>query len=242
MMCFNQKKRTKMAASLKITSVTAILWVTIIVLAHAGQLNSNLFLKSPVPEAPAVGIGPVTTAGIVTGCQAGDVLVDITVAHVQNVGAISLKLMYDNTILHYVGYSNSAIPASWQTPGSYITENNGMITVSALDPTGASPLSLANGATLFTLQFSGILIGSSDLTWYDPPADPTMCEYAGEFPFYPPFNDTPTGVYYLNGRVTVNRCCAIPTLSQWSLIILGIVLLGTGTVYLMRRRYTEVSV
>ncbi len=229
-----------MATLLRITFVTAILWVTIIVLAHAGQLNSNLFLKSPVPEPPATGIGPVTTAGIVTVCLANNVLVDITVAHLQNVGAISLKLNYDNTILHYLGYSNCAIAGGWQIPGSYITENNGVITVSALDPDGTSPLSLTDGATLFTLQFSGISTGTSGLIWDD--TDPTQCEYAGEFPHYPPFFDTPTGDYYINGRVTVNQCCAIPTLSQWSLIILGILLLGTGTVYLMRRRYTEVPV
>ena len=33
----------------------------------------------------------------------------------------------------------------------------------------------------------------------------------------------------------------IPTLSQWSLIFLGLLLLGAGTFYIVRRRRTEIS-
>ncbi len=150
---------------------------------------------------------PVTTASGVTVCS-GITTVDIpiTVNDFNAVGSISLKFAYVNTQITSpsVVYKDPGLTA-W---GNFMAETGtaGTIIISAYDPNVTIPitgLSLTNGTTLFTLQFT-ILSGttSSALTFVEN-AQGTSCEYGGVGPYFNPFTDTPKELYYIPGGVTV---------------------------------------
>ncbi len=153
--------------------------------------------------------GPQTTATSFSSCNTGtaqQISIPVKVSSFINVGAISLTLLFDNTVLTFINGTSSVIPANW---GLIIANPaDGMIRVAAYDPynnSSLSPLTLEDGTTLFTLNFTytgGPSGGSSALAWDD--SDGSSCEYAMDSPpDYPVFCDIPTGDYYKNGIVTV---------------------------------------
>jgi hypothetical protein len=173
-----------------------------------------------------VNTGPVTTAAQVTNtCPNVIIEVPITVSSFNNVGAITLKLRYDKNVIRFTGYDN----------------NSGLIDVCGADESGTTgvvniigtpdPPSMMGSGVLLTLKFTA-LGGSTDLVWDD--TDDDWCQYGAGAPAFTAFCDDPTASYYINGHVTADPC-RIPTLSEWGLIILGLVIMATGTVYMMRK-------
>ncbi len=133
---------------------------------------------------------PITTAAKVTATAGTNFSVPITVANFTDIGALSLTLLYDNSILTYQSYTNdSGFPGlilSEAIPGKIITA-------------GFAPypgISLPPNFVLLTLTFYCIEETSTTLEWFD---NGGSCEYADEF--YIALNDSPTCSYYINGSV-----------------------------------------
>ncbi len=136
---------------------------------------------------------PVTKASHVTANAGQQVTIPITVKDFDNIGAVSLLLNYDPTVLSYVSATNnSAFPGLIifnPIPGSIVV--SGYLT----NPNG---FSLSDGAIFYSLKFT-YLGGNSALMWND---DGSSCEYTGPSPQYLPLNDIPASSYYVNGSVS----------------------------------------
>ena len=101
--------------------------------------------------------GQITmTIDDVTGTTGTNVSVPIDVTNFNNVGAISLKIDYDGSILTYVGVENAA--ASFINSGI-----NGVVTLGWFDFSGTNPLNLGNAKLVdLVFTYNG---GTSNLTF-----------------------------------------------------------------------------
>jgi len=146
--------------------------------------------------------GPVTTAGSITVCSGTTITVPVTVDNFSNVGAISLTLGYNPSLLQYQGVTlNPAISGSLVNGA-----NPGVFTLGFFGNPG---INLPQGAILFTLSFSYTgppTGGTSPLTWAETP--PEANEYAT--PDGVPYNKTPFANYFINGSVTVSPTGCAP--------------------------------
>jgi hypothetical protein len=134
---------------------------------------------------------PVTIAPDVESLPLETVEVPVTVIGFQNVGVISLTLLFDPDVLTYNTFINNSGFSGLQVNNP----NAGVITVGGFS--SSSGLTLPDYSTLFTIVFD-FAGGYSDLTWFD---NGTSCEYAG-FPDYNPYHDTPTSTFYIDGSVS----------------------------------------
>lgn len=136
---------------------------------------------------------PITYAGKEIATSA-NVSVPVRVDNFSDVGAISLKIQFDPAIISFQSVSDNAFPGIQ----SGIVGN--IIHIAwATDGISAAPI-LANGSLLLNLNFTVILSGTSQLNWIDDDGG-TGCEYM-RFSNLLPFNDVPTGTYYINGWVS----------------------------------------
>jgi hypothetical protein len=134
---------------------------------------------------------PVTTAATVEGSLPGEVTVPVTVTGFSNIGAVSLSLDYNFTVIQFLqGTPNPQL--STLLTGDYdFGTGIHRITVGWF---GAG-VTLPDGDTLLNLSFT-FTGGNTELTWYD---NGPSCEYAdGD---YNVLSDTPTTAYYINGYV-----------------------------------------
>jgi hypothetical protein len=134
---------------------------------------------------------PVTTAETVPGAVPGEITVSVTVVDFTNIGAVSLTVEYDYSVMHFIqgvphpelsscaigdidpGSGNHRIVMGWYGWGT----------------------SLPDGSVIMTLHFT-FIDGITLLNWLD--SGPS-CEYADAE--YNVLNDIPTGDYYINGNV-----------------------------------------
>jgi hypothetical protein len=132
---------------------------------------------------------PITTCATVAGAMPGSVSVPVTVTGFTNIGAVSLTLDYDYSVLHYVqGSPNPLLPGFLS--GDFDL-GNGFHRIS-MGWYGSSN-TIADGSTIMTLIFNYIS-GNSPLNWFD---NGSSCEYAD--PMGNALNDIPGTTYYLNG-------------------------------------------
>jgi PKD repeat protein len=126
-----------------------------------------------------------------------DVTVPIKVTNFMDIGAISLTLDYDLSIVQATGVTaDVALPgftSDWTTiPGRIV-----------MGWFGTSGVTLPDYSVLVTIHFTGLVSGETDLTWMD---DGGSCEYAkydgGE---YNVLNDSPVDIYYHNGNLAWQR-------------------------------------
>jgi hypothetical protein len=172
---------------------------------------------------------PHTVAPILTSCSGQSVSIPVLVSDFNTIGAVSLRLLFDPTVLTYTSSTiNSGLSISITNLVS------GRITVGGSITGGAT---LPNGTTLLTLNFT-YHGGSSNLTWQDDLV--TTCEYGNEVGDALP--DTPFANYYTNGSVgpsttttwTGSTSTAWATLGNWSCDVpsaLTDVIIGTATNY-----------
>jgi hypothetical protein len=137
---------------------------------------------------------PVTTAPEIT-CDPGTIIdVPITVADFNNIGALSLTLVYEDSVLNYQAFTNNS-----GFPGLIVNGAiAGEITASGLN-FGNPGITLPDNSILFTLTFL-CLEGSTELMWYD---DGGSCEYTDDQ--FNPLNDMPTYQFYINGSVNQSK-------------------------------------
>jgi hypothetical protein len=148
-------------------------------------INGALTFQSPYAA--------VTTAPQITACSNTPISVPVRVDKFINVGALSLTLNYNSSVLDYTSSTNNS-----GFPGLTINEPvPGTIIIGGYTSSGVFGITLTDNTVLFTLYFD-YLGGSTDLTWYD---DGESCEYA-DYPDLNPFIDTPTATYYINGSVS----------------------------------------
>ena len=133
---------------------------------------------------------PVTSAPEIT-CDPGSLVdIPITVTDFNNIRALSLTLLYEDSVLNFQSFTNNS-----GFPGLIVNGSNaGEITASGLNFV-SSGITLPDNSVLFTLRFL-CMDGTTELVWYD---DGGSCEYTDEL--FNPLNDTPTGSFYKNGSV-----------------------------------------
>ncbi len=158
---------------------------------------------------------PVSRLNSVTVCDGQQIDVPVSVHALENVGAISLKLLFSSSFLSFTGVTYNNIPLDWN-PGVPVTGFVvGEYAPGILKAAGSGPAFslLPADSVLFTLHFSYVGApagGTSNLLWDD--SDGSSCEYT---PFLPPdFNpycDIPTAMFYKDGVVTVKP---LPTLTS----------------------------
>jgi hypothetical protein len=138
---------------------------------------------------------PSTIAPQVFADAGTNIAVPVMVSGFSNIGAVSLTLKYDSTVLIYLSATvNATFPElsiENPTPGSVI--------IGGFTSSGGAGVSLPDSSVLFTLSFT-FMGGSSGLIWYD---NGSSCEFTGPPPMYSYLNDSPQASYYTNGSVNV---------------------------------------
>lgn len=138
---------------------------------------------------------PVTNCASLNGVIPGQVAVPITVTGFTNIGAVSLSIDYDFSVIQFInGTPNSSLPGFLS--GDY-NLGNGWHRVS-MGWYGIST-NLPDNSTIMTLNFN-YTEGNSQLIWYD---NGPSCEYADAMGNV--LNDLPQENFYINGLV----CSAI---------------------------------
>ena len=145
---------------------------------------------------------PVTIAG--TASCSPNLTIPVKVTNFVDIGAISLTMDYDNTI---VQVSNIVPNNNLLTTGSFTadwTTTPGRIIMGWI---GSSGLTLPDNSVLMDITFTGMVDGATDLVWVD---NGISCEYAkyagGSFIV---LNDSPTADFYKNGHISYLRASPI---------------------------------
>jgi hypothetical protein len=134
---------------------------------------------------------PVTTCATVSASSPGPVNVPVTVTGFTNIGAVSLTLDYDYSVVHFVqGLPNPALPG-FLTGDQNLGNGYHRISMGWF----GSANTLPDGSTIMTLNFDYIS-GNSTLTWYD---NGSSCEYAD--PMGNVLIDIPQATYFINGYI-----------------------------------------
>lgn len=136
---------------------------------------------------------PVTTAGSALSASPGTVTVPITVEDFIDIGSVSLRLTYDESVLTFV--SGAGHPA---LTGMVISNPDpGIILIGWF--TGGSSLTFPDDIQIAELNFT-FISGSTELLWDNTSSNGAACQYMnGSFIV---LNDDPTETYYKYGVVT----------------------------------------
>lgn len=140
--------------------------------------------------------GPVTVAGSFFNQTPGQITVPVTVTGFNGIGAISLTLEYDPTVMTYIqGTQNPGLTGFLAIADNALPSGMHRIIFGWF----GSAVSLPEGSSLVNLNFN-FLGGSTDLIWID---DGSSCEYGDAA--YNTLNDSPYECYYVNGIVTSEK-------------------------------------
>jgi hypothetical protein len=150
--------------------------------------------------------GPVTTITNVTVCSgATTVDVPVKVSSFNNVGGLQLHLTYDNTKLTVPTLVPGSLQPGIDAWGTWLmnTATPGTIVLSAYGLVPTDGVTLADGATLFSVRFDVVSGATSSTITFDENVQGTFCEYTDVAPGYTPFCDIPFVDYYKPGVVTI---------------------------------------
>ncbi len=151
---------------------------------------SGLCAPDAVSTAATLTVTPIikTIAGTVTSCAGNAILVPVSVEHLLGVGALSLSLNYDASVLTYVGYQNAN--SLFDPNILMVNAVGGQVKIAYFN---ANPLNIGNGLML-NLIFSSTG-GNSNLTW--DVVTPANCEYINS-------NGNNITSTYVNGSLLVH--------------------------------------
>lgn len=139
------------------------------------------------------GSAPVTTIPSVTVGPGQKVVLPVTVTGFNNIGAASFIIRYDQNILTDPLFYNT----SNTIPYGFMGGTPGIVTISGQSmATGGH--SLSDGSVLFTLTFT-YLGGNSPVSFDHNYA--VNCQYGGPPPLFPPLEDQPKELFYIDGSV-----------------------------------------
>jgi hypothetical protein len=136
---------------------------------------------------------PVTIAPDIYADPGSTIDVPILVSDFNNIGAVSLTLNYDSSVLVFQSAAYELFPELTidnPTPGTII--------IGGFESSAGTGITLADSSVLFTLTFV-FQGGSTGINWSD---NGSSCEYSGPSPSYIALNDTPQATYYLNGSLS----------------------------------------
>ena len=136
---------------------------------------------------------PVTFAPVMTITAPGAISVPVTATGFTNIGAVSLSLDYNYSVLHFTSGTPNPLLLGFGAGDQDLGTGYHRITMGYY---GGSGISLGDGSTIMTLNFTYIS-GNTTLTWFD---NIPSCEYAdgaGDV-----LIDMPKADYYMNGGVT----------------------------------------
>jgi len=146
---------------------------------------------------------PLTWAPVISNASPGTLDVPVKVNGFNNIGAISLTLEYDPSVIAYqdiyISNPDLAAKGTWLIGSQDAPGGKKYIRISwtkniQLPP--LAPVNLPDSSSIVTLKFT-YTGGTTQLVWIDNGAS---CEYAdGAFNA---LNDTPASLYYQNGLVT----------------------------------------
>lgn len=135
---------------------------------------------------------PVCMLPDISAVHGDELEIPVTVKGFQQIGAVSLTIEYDPAAITYNAYNNTS-----GFPGLIVFNPfDGLVVVSGYN-TLDNGFSLGDGDSLFSMFFTS-LGGKSSLHWLD---NGVSCELTGPLPNYAPFNDLPSGLFYLDGSV-----------------------------------------
>lgn len=135
---------------------------------------------------------PLTIAPEITACPNSIIAVPLKINDFNNIGSLSLNLLYNSSVLIYQSFTNDAGFTGLTIDGTQA----GTISAAGLIPTGGSGMTLSDNTVLFTLYFN-YTGGSTGLNWND---NGSSCEYTS-YPAYNSLVDSPTSTYYIDGYV-----------------------------------------
>ncbi|NVO18052.1 MAG: hypothetical protein HXX13_00035 [Bacteroidetes bacterium] len=148
---------------------------------------------------------PVTYAANIFNAVPGTITVPVTVTGFTSIGAFSLDLQYDPSIISYVqATKNAVLTGSFMIGDNVLSNGMHHLVISWFGPSK----SLNDGSSLVDLKFN-FLSGTTNLAWMD---DGSSCEYA-DYAFNA-LNDLPGACYYRHGIVTDNKCLDLSVLIQ----------------------------
>ncbi|MBK7212799.1 MAG: hypothetical protein IPH88_05795 [Bacteroidales bacterium] len=134
---------------------------------------------------------PQTVMPCMTGVVGQTVVFPVRVYGFTNIGAISLTMDYNPTVLTYQWTSSDVLPLGWSL------DANGISGHYIFGAIGGPSLSLPDGSVLFNISFiyNG---GNSLIIWDD--NDPISCEYADGVTLAPLY-DLPRESFYIDGCI-----------------------------------------
>ncbi len=139
---------------------------------------------------------PVTTAPVIYN-PGPSATVSVTVTDFIDIGAVSLTLDYDYSVVQV-----TAVTANTNFPGfttDWTTQPGRLV----MGWYGLSGITLPDNSILVDITFSGLTSGSTDLVWTD---NGESCEYAKyDNGAYTVLNDIPSTYYYRNGYLGYQR-------------------------------------
>ena len=136
---------------------------------------------------------PISIAPIIVTDPGTTIDVPVLVSDFDAIGAVSLTLMYDTSVLVF-----QSATVNQEFPELLIpAPSSGKVVVGGFGSSDSGVV-LPDSSVLFTLTFT-FLGGSSGLIWYDNGAS---CEFSGPSPSYIVLNDSPQQAYYINGSVS----------------------------------------
>lgn len=145
-----------------------------------------------------------TTAGSVTSCP-GEILVSIDVTNFNSVGAVSLVMNYNTSILTFLGYQN--LHASMSSGQLVVNSSGSSVYIIWVNSSGAT---IGNG-TMMKLRFTAIP-GSSILNWDT--QTPGNCEYTHT-------NGSVIPATFVNGTATIQQPPVITTQPESKSVLVG---------------------
>jgi len=162
--------------------------------------NILIFICIFFPPSPGIAQNaPISTIATVTACPPATVTVPVTVVNFTAIGAVTLRIEYDPTLLTFNSYPSSFVNPILNGAAILATPvGNGLNKIMITWSGGTATQNLSNGATLATLSFAYIS-GSPTLSFNNTSNGGADCEYANGNGV--PLNDLPTSTYYFNGQV-----------------------------------------
>ncbi len=145
-----------------------------------------------------------TTAGSVTSCP-GEILVPIDVTNFNSVGAVSLVMNYNTSVLTFLGYQN--LHASMSSGQLVVNSSGSSVYIIWVNSSGAT---IGNG-TMMKLRFTAIP-GSSVLNWDT--QTPGNCEYTHT-------NGNVIPATFVNGTATIQQPPVITTQPENKSVLVG---------------------
>lgn len=145
-----------------------------------------------------------TTAGSVTSCP-GEILVPIDVTNFNSVGAVSLVMNYNTSVLTFLGYQN--LHASMASGQLVVNPAGNSVYITWVNSSGAT----IGSGTMMKLRFTAIP-GSSILNWDT--QTPGNCEYTHT-------NGSVIPATFVNGSATIQQPPVITTQPENKSVLVG---------------------